>query len=38
VVADLSAGRAVVRASFTVETFLPQDAETWEQAYRSFYR
>lgn len=35
-VADLAEVRAIVRRSFPVETWKPQDAATWEAAYRRF--
>jgi rhamnulokinase len=32
----LAEGRDIVRRSFSVETFQPQDADAWSEAYRSF--
>lgn len=34
--ADLTALRAVVKQSFTVETYKPQDSAAWQQAYERF--
>jgi rhamnulokinase len=34
----LAEGRDIVRRSFSVETFQPQDAEAWTEAYRSFLK
>ena len=33
---DLDEARAVVKASFPIETYVPQDAETWNDAYVKF--
>ncbi|MFT5123712.1 MAG: rhamnulokinase [Kiritimatiellia bacterium] len=37
VLPDLAAGRALVRDSFEVDTYLPEQADAWEAAYQSFY-
>ena len=34
----LAEGRDIVRRSFSVETFQPQDADAWSEAYRSFLK
>ena len=35
-IGSLNEGRALIRASFPMETYEPQDADAWGEAYQRF--